>query len=70
MPDPASPSQPSLAQAVAQVHAEDVAQARALLLAGVQAADAHWVPRNATVEALLILARELSAPCGARRCDA
>ena len=70
MPDPASPSQQALAQAVAQAHAEDVAQARALLLAGVQAADARWVPRNATVEALLVLAHELAAPCTARRYDA
>jgi hypothetical protein len=55
---------------VAKVHAEDVAQARDLLLAGVQAADARWVPRNATVEALLTLAHELAMPCRARRNDA
>jgi hypothetical protein len=47
-----------------KAHAEDVGRARVLLDAALAAADAQWVPRNATVEALLGLLAEIRRPSG------
>ena len=53
-----------------QVHADDVSRARALIDRAVADADAAWVPRNATAEALIAALRDLTSQPAQLRVDA
>lgn len=59
-----------LPAALQDVHAEDVSRARALIDQAVAEADAQWVPRKATMQALLGVLQDLSRPSAAPRADA
>ena len=59
-----------LIEVLQQVHAEDVARARALVDMAIAEADAAWIPRNATRDALLAALRFLAAPPTTPRPDA
>lgn len=45
---------------IEKIHAADVTRARALILDAVATADAEWLPRNATVEALVSVLGEVA----------
>jgi hypothetical protein len=56
----AHPVDAAFVDEIDEVHAADVARARALILEAVATADAEWLPRNATVQALLSVLREMA----------
>lgn len=59
-----------LADMISEVHADDVRRARTLIERAVAQADAEWVPRDALVEALAGILRDLSHPVTTIRADA
>lgn len=70
MPLAERPHGTSLADALREVHADDVRRARTLIDQAVAQADAAWVPRNALAEALAGALRDLSRPIFTVRPDA